>query len=894
MILKEEDHLEHYGILRRSGRYPWGSGEDEMSTRNRSFLDTVGALRKQGFKDTEIAEGFGMNTTQLRARQAIEINKDKLDKIGQAQRLKDKGYSNVAIAQRMGLPSESSVRALLAPGVKDRADVLTATSNMLKEQVAKKGLIDVGSGVSNQIGVTDTKLKTAVAMLQQQGYKVHYLKVQQLGTGKETTVKVLSAPNVSYSEVYRKRGEVQQIDTHTDDGGRSFPKDHEIGPPKSISSKRIAVNYAEDGGSAADGVMYVRPNVKDLNLGKSSYAQVRIAVDGTHYLKGMAVYKDDLPEGTDILFNTNKSKSTPLKSKDPKASQVLKPMDRDAEGNIDKDRPFGAQINRQSGALNIIHEEGDWDTWSKNLSSQVLSKQDPKLAQGQLAMSYERRKNEYDTISHLTNPVIKKKLLESFSDETDAAAVDLKAAALPGQATRVILPINSIKPNEIYSPAHNNGETVALIRFPHAGTFEIPILTVNNKNPEAQKILGSSAKDAVGIHHDVAQHLSGADFDGDHVLVIPNKTGAIKAEPPLEGLRGFDPQIYKIPDGSGIPKIKPSRKQQEMGKITNLIADMTIRGANSEEKARAVRHSMVVIDSEKHGLDFQRSAKDNGILQLKEKYQGGSKKGASTLITRAGSEKRINERKLRPAAEGGPIDPVTGKKIYVETGRSYVNRKGETVRNTTAVDRLAIEDDARNLLSDGTGTPVERVYADHSNKLKALANQARKDSLDIKTVPVSTSAKQTYAPQVASLVAKLNVAEKNAPRERAAQVLGQVIVSQKRQANPDMDPETLKKVRGKALIEARDRVGARKQMIEITQPEWDAIQAHAISTNQLRKIINNTDIESLKQYATPKTAKLMTTTKVSRAKQMLDSGYTQAEVARQLGVSLSTLKASID
>ncbi len=39
------------------------------------------------------------------------------------------------------------------------------------------------------------------------------------------------------------------------------------------------------------------------------YAQVRILVDNKKYIKGMAVYSDDLPDGIDVRFNTNKSKS---------------------------------------------------------------------------------------------------------------------------------------------------------------------------------------------------------------------------------------------------------------------------------------------------------------------------------------------------------------------------------------------------------------------------------------------------------------------------------------------------------------------------------------------------------------------------------------------------------
>ena len=849
-------------------------------------------MRRQGLSQTEIARGMGITTTQLRARTTIATTQQRQEKINQAQKLKDKGYSNSAIANNMGL-NESSVRSLLQPGQKDKTNVLHQTSDMLKQQVEKKNYVDIGRGVEANIGISKDKLNAAVALLKEQGYEVHTLKIQQAGTGQQTTFKVLAKPGTTQKDVWMNRSEIQQITDFSDNGGRSY---YGLQPPLSVSSKRVGINYAEDGGTKADGVIYVRPGVKDVSIGSSNYAQVRIAVDGTHYLKGMAVYKDDLPEGKDLVFNTNKTNTGSKKD-------ALKAMETDIDGNIDSVNPFGAQIKRQiiekdssgkdrvTSAMNIINEEGNWDKWSKNLSSQILSKQSPALAKTQLNMTYERRLNEFDSINKLTNPAVRKKLLETFANSTDSAAVHLKAAALPSQATKVLLPVSSMKPTEIYAPTFRNGTRVALIRFPHAGTFEIPELTVNNKNAEAQKLLGRQPKDAVAIHHKVAEHLSGADFDGDHVLVIPNTNRAIKTTPALEGLKGFDPQHYKIPEDSKVPHITSARKHYEMGNVTNLIADMSIRGANPDEMSRAVRHSMVVIDSEKHGLDFRASAQDNGIAALKAKYQGGSKAGASTLITRASSKTAVPERKLRPASQGGPVDKTTGKKVYVETGRTYVNKKGETTPKVTWTKRLAETDDASTLSS---GTRIEEVYVDHSNKLKSLANTARKEAASTKPTKYSPSAKAAYPNEVSSLNAKLNLALKNAPLERQAQVIANTAVSQKRQANPGMDEEDVRKIKYQALSAARVRTGSDKHKIVPTQSEWDAIQAGAISNHKLTDILKNADIEAVKKLATPKQQLLMTSTKKLRAQAMANSGYTQAEIADQLGVSLSTLKAAIE
>jgi hypothetical protein len=883
VIRTEEEHLAHYGILRRSGRYPWGSGSSE-NTRNRSFLDVINMHRQDGMSEAEIARGYGVTTTQLRAARSIALAQQKQAKIMTAMRLKEKGWSNVKIGERMGL-NESSVRALLAPGEKDKADALQTTANMLKRQVDQKKYIDIGSGVDIGLGVTRTHLDTSVAVLREQGYEVHNIHVLQAGTGKYTTVKVLAKPGTTLSEVNQNRAQIRQIDERSDDYGRHFNGGTQ--PPLSVSSRRIGVNYAEDGGANADGVIYVRPGRNDLSLGSKRYGQVRIAVDSTHYLKGMAVYKDDLPDGVDIVVNTNKSNTGRKKD-------VMKPM------SDDPDFPFGSIVSQIHGpdgkvnsAMNLVNEEGDWDNWSRTLSSQMLSKQSPKLARQQLAVTHERRQREFEEISSLTNPTVRKELLTKFADSTDSAAVHLKAASLPRQATKVILPINSIKPGEIYAPSMRDGERVALVRYPHGGTFEIPQLTVNNRNREARKILGTSARDAVGIHHSVAKRLSGADFDGDTVLVIPNNKKLVESTPALDGLKDFDPMTYKIPRGSSIPPISSSRKQNEMGKISNLITDMTIHGASTEEKARAIRHSMVVIDSEKHNLDFRQSEKDNGIRSLKEKYQGGPKAGAQTLISRAGADVFIPQRRPRPASKGGPIDPVTGKKVFEDTGRQVPDRArpGQFKLRTQRSQRLAETDDAFSLSS---GTQMESIYAEHSNKLKALANQARKDAINTKPAPYSPSAKKTYASEVASLKAKLNIAEKNAPRERQAQLIANAVVSQKRQANPHMDDEEVKKNKQQALNEARVRTGASKTKIKMTQREWDAIQAGAVSTHTLERVLKNSDTDTVKALALPKKGPKLSSAKMVRAKSMLASGYTQAEVADALGVGLTTLKVGLN
>ncbi len=907
------DELKHYGMPRRSGRYPWGSGQDGYQ-RSIGWRAHVKRLQDQGLSDLEIANHEGITTSQLRARMSLSKNEQWHTDSNRAMALKDKGYSNVEIGRIMNR-NESSIRNLLNPVLQERAAITATTANMLKENADKFKYIDIGTGVESHVGVSRTKLNNAVAQLQEEGYKVHSLNVDQVGMpGQFTIMKVLGAPDTEWVELKNNPALIKNIANTSDDYGRSFTSDLGLKPIQHLSLDRIKVRYAEDGGEDKDGVIELRRGVEDLDLGGKHYAQVRIGVNETHFLKGMAVYSDDLPDGIDVIFNTKKSDT----GNSLDAMKKLKD---------DKDNPFGSTIKRdidefgnlvsvQRGALNVVNEEGDWERWSKTISSQVLSKQTPPLAKSQLNLALAQKKEEYDEIMSLTNPVVQKQLLIAFADDCDSSAVHLKAAGLPRQANKIILPVPSLKEGEVYAPTFNNGETVVLIRHPHGGKFEIPQLTVNNKSKEARSILGTDSIDAIGIHPNTAKKLSGADFDGDTVIIIPNNRGLIKTSASLQALKNFDPiESYKPYDGmktidGGVYNAKTREvdygkdpvtgkarkprgqtKQTKMGEVSNLITDMTIKGANLDEIARAVKHSMVVIDSEKHHLDYVRSYKENGIESLSEKYQNSKRGGASTLISKASSEYRVDARVPRKAQDGGPIDPETGKKVYTKTGESYVNKSGKTIYKKTVTTKMAEAEDARTLSS---GRQIEEIYASYANELKALGNTSRKQALAVETKPRNPSAAKVYTNEVESLNRKLNLAIMNKPYEREAQVYANSVIARKKQANRDMDRDELKKLRNQSLAEARARTGAKKVLVDITTREWEAIQAGAISPSKLSQVLQNSNLDKVKTLATPRTKLTMTTAKKTRAQTMLNSGYTLAEVADVLGVSTSTISKTFN
>ena len=893
----QEDILMHYGVKKRSGRYPWGSGENPYQ-HGGDFLSRVEELQRLGKNEKEIADELKMSTTDLRKQIRVAKHERRALQADRARSLREDGKTLDEIASILGYTNDSSVRALLNENTATNKNKARATAEILKKELDEKGVLDIGAGVDRQLGISQGVLQEALFILETEGYNRYGVGVPQVNDPKKRTItKVISVPDIEQTTFYEPGGGVRNLDLiksvgeyHSTDGGDSWDKREY---PASIDSGRVKILYGDEGGALKDGVIEIRRGVADLDLGDSHYAQVRILVDGTHYLKGMAMYSDDMPDGADIVFNTNKHSGTPK-------MEVMKPI------QADPDNPFGAFIkaNGQShyidadgteklSAINKLKEEGDWDKMSKNLSSQFLSKQPLQLIRKQLDLTYADAADEFAEICALTNPTVKRKLLLDFADECDSAAVHLKAAALPRQSTQVILPLNAMKETEIFAPNYRDGEQVALVRYPHGGTFEIPVLTVNNKNPAAISILGKNIRDAVGINPKVAERLSGADFDGDQVVVIPTGRGVkIQSTPALKDLEGFDPKTQYSTEGkTGVRLLsKGAATQRQMGEISNLITDMTLKGAPESEIARAVKHSMVVIDAAKHKLDYRQSEKDNGIAELRKRYQGytdeeGKERGgASTLLSRRKQTVDVPERQ-----GSGVIDPATGKVVYKESGRTYVDPKtGKTVLATTKVSRIEVLDDVRKLSS---GTLQEEAYAKHANRMKALANQARLEYKATPTLKRSASAAKAFEPEVTRLMSALRVAQLNAPREREAQRIANARVKAKVQDNNITDKDEISKIRRAAINDARVATGAsgKRTRITISDGEWTAIQAGAISDTTLSEILRYAEPKTVRERATPRATTQLSQARINRIKALANSGHTNSEIAEALGISTSAV-----
>ena len=823
------DTLIHYGTKRHSGRWPWGSGERPFQSMD--LLAKVNSLKKKGLSEKEIATMMGRSINDLRsdistANYHVKFYHDKEISAGKA-----KGLSNTAIAKELGI-SEATVRNYLkSDKPKVREQQIEGTKKALEEAVAKNKYLDIGAGVERQAGVSREKLRAVTKdLVENHGYHIHEVYVRNMSNPDNFIIMKVLTKEPDIMKVREDKHMIRTLEAWSDDGGRTFQN---IKPPKPVSSKKVMINYKETGGEDKDGVIELRRGVKDLDLGSNHYAQVRIAVDGTHYLKGMAVYADDLPKGVDIRFNTNKSKDV------PKMDVLKKLKDND-------DNPFGATIKRQKGALNIVNDEGDWDKWKSMLSSQFLSKQPTTLIKDRIQATIKEEIAEFESIKKITNPVVKKYYLEEYADSMDKKARHLKAAGFPNTKAHVILPIPDIKPNEVYAPNYKNGDKLVLVRYPHGGIFELADVTVNNNAKSAKKLMGN-AKDGIGLHPSVARKLSGADFDGDTVYAIPNNHGKIKTLPALKELANFDPHQYAV----GKATISGTQKQREMGIVSNLITDMTLHNAPMSEIARAVRQSMVVIDSEKHKLDWKQSAIDNGISALYSKYQRH-------------------------------FDYVEGKQKY---------RGASTIISRSKNDMDKVDD--AHLLTSHTNNPKEKLYADYANKLKSLKKEAVALNESIPNPKRSPEAAKIYAKEVMTLDKKLNDALLYAPRERQAQIIANATYW--RNKTDDMSKEEKKRLRQQSLAGALYMVKdgdkqAKKQLIQITDNEWEAIQNGAISTNKLKQIMRYSDPDRLRSLATPSERKALPATSISRAKALLERGRTYSEVADALGVSVSTLK----
>ena len=933
------DELYHVGTPQKyagdpngSGRYREGSGSKPFQHSSNFRTRYLELKEKYGTNKTAIAKEMEMTRNELDTMLAYQKALKMTNDYNQVRLLKKEHprMTNTEIGNIVGM-TEGNVRKILKKSQEDANSKLFNTVNVLRKEVDKKKIVDIGKGTvdgsSKLDGISETRLNQAGIILKNEGYFYDNVKISQVADyRKKTNTKILAKPGVDKQYIYKNQEKIKPFDDYqtTDCGDTWYKTEY----PTSVDRKRVLVRYKEEGGADKDGTIEIRRGVKDLDLAGKQYAQVRIAVDDKEYMKGMAYLSDDVPDGYDIVYNSNKKKGSP-------DSDVFKAFKTTNTGEVDKDNPFGAVLNEQVGQryykdddgeeklspVNIVKPQGEWFGYRKDLPSQFLSKQDVKLVKQQTDLMLDQKKSEFEDIKKIENPAIRQKMLQDFGDGCDKSAYELRGAALPNQSTKVILPVNSLKDNEIYAPQYKQGEEVVLVRYPCAGLFEIPRLKVNNENAEGKKIVTPSSEDAVGINPTVATQLSGADFDGDTVVVIPTKNNKINNRDPYKELLTFDTKEYKAledPNGKYVidgkryaakrMMTKEKERDMQMGICSNLITDMTLSGgATDDEMIRATKYSMVVIDALKHKLDYGQAKEDFRIAELHKKYQGKAQGGASTIVSRAKGPIQVVD-----YPETGGIDPKTGEyKLKSSPNMKLDKATGEWVPAKIEKKKMESVKDAYDLIStksynsktgkwernaNPSANPKEIVYADYANSLKTMANQARLDSLKAaKDIKTNKDVAKEYAAEVDSIKQKLAEQRKYAPIEREAQRQAAYIVRAKIDEYGGWDSvseEQKKKIKTQALAGTRSRLGSKRPELKVTPREWEAVNKGALNKTTIQELMDRLDSEYLRELAVPSTKGKIPASKLSRMRNMLARGYTIKEISEALNISQSTIQAN--
>lgn len=227
------DEIRHYGTPRHSGRYPWGSGKDPYQSAV-SFRSRIAELKRAGMTEVEIAKSFGMNTTQLRNEQKLAKARQREYDASLALKLHDKGWSNTAIAERMGR-NESSVRNLLNPTLRERNNAIAANAKILKDQVDKYDYIDVSEGTAQQLGISEGKLNAAIQYAKREGYALHKISYRQMTTGKPTRYYVLCKPGTTWAQAQNNQDKIHLMnDVYAEDEALKT-----VTPPRDFQRCRV-------------------------------------------------------------------------------------------------------------------------------------------------------------------------------------------------------------------------------------------------------------------------------------------------------------------------------------------------------------------------------------------------------------------------------------------------------------------------------------------------------------------------------------------------------------------------------------------------------------------------------------------------------------------------------
>lgn len=256
----DEANLTHYGMPRRSGRYPWGSGDNPYQ-HSADFMARVQSLKKSNATAVDestgeiltgeraIAKIMGLsNTKELRVQYALAKDEKRTYDVQTAKSMRADGKSLNEIAKAMGFKNDSSVRSLLNDQSASKMNKSKKTADTLKQCLKEKlkddpkAVLDVGVGVERELGVSKEKLNEALYIMQQEGYQVWKGSVPQAtNPGKKTNLRIVGPEGTPKSAPFDYE-HIHSVSEYTSrDNGETFSKTKF---PVSMDPKRLAIRYA--------------------------------------------------------------------------------------------------------------------------------------------------------------------------------------------------------------------------------------------------------------------------------------------------------------------------------------------------------------------------------------------------------------------------------------------------------------------------------------------------------------------------------------------------------------------------------------------------------------------------------------------------------------------------
>ena len=184
--------IAHIGVKRRSGRYPWGSGERPYQ-RSEDFLARVEQLKAEGMTEKDLMEYFKITSTDLRRQIRVAKHERRDLEVARAKSLREDGLSLAEIAQKMGYANDSSIRSLLNESTAINKNRAYVTADILEKELQTKNMLDVGAGVEQELGVTKGVLDEALFIMNTRGYDIYPVGMSQVTNNKQQTIMTVLA-----------------------------------------------------------------------------------------------------------------------------------------------------------------------------------------------------------------------------------------------------------------------------------------------------------------------------------------------------------------------------------------------------------------------------------------------------------------------------------------------------------------------------------------------------------------------------------------------------------------------------------------------------------------------------------------------------------------------------